>query len=94
MFFLICALCIRSGLKDDGSTKLRVVYDLTSSGINEATAPAEKLHCETLDMFVQLIILTQTLIGVSRVFLAIPFQALVACPLFLVGFARPMEGGH
>ena len=53
-----------AGIKDDGSTKLRVVYDLTCSGINDATEPAEKLKCDTLDMFVQLILLTQTFVGV------------------------------
>ena len=56
--FLLCAfrlivVCAVSGLKADGSEKIRAVDDMSISGVNAATAATEKLHCDTLDTLVQ-----------------------------------------
>ena len=65
------ALCVwpcigvRAGCKADGSIKLRVVYDLTASGVNEATIPTEKLHCDTLDAYFHLIWVAHEALGVG-----------------------------
>ena len=50
---MIALLCFYSGLHPDGSQKVRAVDDMSISGINEATAPTEKLQCDTLDKFHQ-----------------------------------------
>ena len=54
-----------AGCKADGSIKLRVVYDLTASGVNEATIPTEKLHCDTLDAYFHLIWVAHEALGVG-----------------------------
>ena len=51
--FVLIVFCAVSGLKADGSEKIRAVDDMSVSGVNAATAATEKLHCDTLDTLVQ-----------------------------------------
>ena len=46
----LCALVI-SGLRSDGSLKIRPIDDMSASMVNAATCSQEKLPCDTLDMF-------------------------------------------
>ena len=49
-FTLSPRFCIEQGVKRDGSPKLRAIDDLSRSGVNACTYPAEKLKCDTLDI--------------------------------------------
>ena len=100
LLFLVSTVCfavvahdvLLSGLKPDGSVKLRVVYNLTGSGVNAATVPSEKLRVDTLDAFLDLIAATHALCGVGsslRCTCVLKWFAFV-----LSGFAGDLEGGH
>ena len=91
-FAVVAHDVLLSGLKPDGSVKLRVVYNLTGSGVNAATVPTEKLRVDTLDAFLDLIVATHALCGVGsslRCTCVLKWFAFV-----LSGFAGDLEGGH
>ena len=44
------------GKREDGTDKLRAVDDMTASSCNICTGPTEKLRCDTLDIFSQLLL--------------------------------------
>ena len=46
---------VLSGVKADGSPKVRPIDDFTRSGCNAATGPAERLRYESLDLFLETI---------------------------------------
>ena len=41
--------CVEQGLKEDGSLKLRAIYDLSRSGVNACTEAVEKLSYDSID---------------------------------------------
>ena len=43
-------LLLCPGTNAEGKPKVRPIDDLTASGVNLNTSPADKLHCDTLDM--------------------------------------------
>jgi len=40
----------RAGLRPDGTEKIRAIDDMSASSINAATAAAERLRCDSLDL--------------------------------------------
>ena len=44
--------CVEQGTRADGTVKLRAVDDFTRSGCNPCTTPSEKLHYDSLDVFI------------------------------------------
>ena len=52
-----------TGLKTDGSTKLRAIDDFTRSGINARTWPSEKLQYEALDTMMEFLRQSHSTLG-------------------------------
>jgi len=82
-----------SGLKPDGSVKLRAVDNFTASGANPCIVTTEKLRCDTLDTYDKFLGVAVDKLGVR--FFSWHVELVAVCVrLACTGKAGHVEGRH